>query len=70
MDLKDPGGSTPLHCAVFTAQIEVVKCLIEHGAQVDSRDKNNKTPSDKAVQRGHYEINCYCLKPMPKKSKI
>ena len=39
-------GSTPLHYAVLEGNFEIVKLLIDHGAQVDAKDNENKTPFD------------------------
>ena len=63
MDIRNQKtGSTPLHIAAqLGGKIEVAKCLIEHGAQVDLRDKNNKTPFDWADQNRHHELATYLL---------
>jgi ankyrin repeat protein len=46
---------TPLHTAVHYGYIEVVRVLLEHGADVGSEDKQGKTPFTLAKE-GHYEI--------------
>ena len=38
-------GWTPLHWAVQKENIQVVRLLLEHGADVNARDKSGKTPS-------------------------
>ena len=32
-------GRTPLHYACLNGKIEVVECLMKHGAQIDMQDK-------------------------------
>jgi len=45
--LLDPSG-TPLHCAARHNHIEVVKYLIEIGANVNAQDEYGKPPLDVA----------------------
>jgi ankyrin repeat protein len=41
---------TPLHCAVLYRHYEVVKLLVENGANLKSIDRNKETPLDKLQQ--------------------
>ena len=50
------GGKTPLHCAVEGMKIQVVRLLLEHGADVNVRDKQDRTPSQHAEQREIAEL--------------
>ncbi|XP_049938312.1 ankyrin-1-like [Schistocerca serialis cubense] len=44
---------TALHYAAAKGHVEVVKCLLEGGAEVDSRDTWQETPLHKAAYNGH-----------------
>ena len=57
MDLKNNDGNTPLHIAADVNEIEVAKCLIEHGAQIDMKNKDGETPFDLA----DHELATYFL---------
>ena len=46
----------PLHEAVKRGNIDMVKRLIEEGANVDARDENNDTPLFIAVGHSHKDI--------------
>jgi len=39
-------GETPLHAASRNGHTEVVRLLLEHGADPHARDRNDQTPSD------------------------
>ena len=47
---------TPLHVATKAGNIEVVKCLIKHGADVMAKDEFANTPLLCAVQMGNKEV--------------
>lgn len=49
-------GSSALHVAVCEDNIEIVKYLLDRGANVDQPDENNWTPRDLAEQQGHEDI--------------
>ncbi|XP_025616001.1 potassium channel AKT1 isoform X2 [Arachis hypogaea] len=49
-------GTTALHVAVSEDNVEVVKFLLDLGADIDKPDKNGWTPRDLAVQQGHQDI--------------
>ncbi|CAI0543058.1 unnamed protein product [Linum tenue] len=49
-------GSTALHVAVCEDNAEIVRYLLEQGADADKPDVNGWTPRDLADQQGHEEI--------------
>ncbi|KAF8393267.1 hypothetical protein HHK36_021508 [Tetracentron sinense] len=49
-------GNTALHVAVCEGNTEIVKFLLDQGAEVDKEDINGWTPRDLADQQGHEEI--------------
>ena len=51
-----PSGWTPLFYAVRSNQIEVVKILLENGADPTVRDKDGNTILDIAIQKNHMEL--------------
>ena len=53
VDIFDGYGNTPLHFAAMRGNIEIAKLLIENGADINSKNKQNETPLDKAKQCGY-----------------
>ncbi|XVF34729.1 hypothetical protein REPUB_Repub18cG0084200 [Reevesia pubescens] len=51
-----PNGYTALHVAVCEGNIEIVKFLLEQGADIDKADIDGWNPRDLAEQQGHEEI--------------
>lgn len=51
-----PSGWTPLFYAVRSNQIEVVKALLENGADPMVKDKDGNTIMDIAIQKQHMEL--------------
>ena len=51
-----PDWSTPLHEASREGHVEVVRLLLEHGADLRARDRSGKTPSEVASQYERLEI--------------
>ncbi|NOR46379.1 MAG: hypothetical protein GQ534_12410 [Candidatus Delongbacteria bacterium] len=49
-------GRTPLHNAMYTNDVEVVKLLIDHKAPVDIQDKDGTTSLILAIRNGSTEI--------------
>ena len=56
VDAGKPGGQTPLHYAAWGNRIEVVECLLSHGANPNPRNKDHFTPLHFAADRGNREI--------------
>ncbi|KAJ0029928.1 hypothetical protein Pint_13074 [Pistacia integerrima] len=57
-DVTQPrnNGSTALHVAVCEDNIEIVRFLLDQGADIDKPDVHSWTPKDLAEQQGHEEI--------------
>lgn len=53
---KDDEGKTALHHAASGGRMEVVKFLLEQGADPTARDKYNITPMERAALKRHDEI--------------
>jgi ankyrin repeat protein len=61
---RDDHGHTPLHLAAEAGNMEIVRMLITHGAQVNALTivhgtGINYTPVDAAASRGHLEVTKY-----------
>lgn len=54
-------GQTPLYIACSSNRFEVVKLLVEYGADVNITEKNGRTPLYTASKHGHAEIMEYLL---------
>jgi len=52
----DSNGSTPLHVSSRNGHVEVVKLLFRLGADVDARNKANKTAVDLAIENDNARI--------------
>ena len=53
---KDSSGKTPLHQAVCgDSKPEIVQCLLDRGADPNTRDQTGNTPLHLACQHGHVE---------------
>ncbi|XP_035720524.1 protein fem-1 homolog CG6966-like isoform X2 [Vespa mandarinia] len=71
-DIEQPGsvvfdgetieGAPPLWCAAAAGHIELVKLLVQRGANVNSTTKTNSTPLRAACFDGHYEIIRFLVK--------
>lgn len=51
VNASEDDGTTPLHLAAARGLDSMAQLLIEHGAQVDAKDKLNKTPLTRAVEQ-------------------
>ena len=55
VDIRDNSDVTPLACAASNGHIDVIRCLIAHGANISLADKRGKLPFHRATQIGHLE---------------
>ena len=51
------GVWTPLYCAADRGNTECVTALLQHGADINSRDWKGETPLHKAAEHGH--VDCF-----------
>ncbi|MDR3285667.1 MAG: ankyrin repeat domain-containing protein [Holosporales bacterium] len=56
VDVQDNYGNTPLHCAIFGRQIEVVKVLLAAQADINAQNSEGRTPLHIAVEGRQIEI--------------
>ena len=56
-----PYTLTPLHHAVESGELEAVKMLVEHGAELKWKDRQQRNPLRLAQQHGHTEIANFLL---------
>jgi len=54
--LLDGSGRTPLHVTMQHHTVEVVRVLLEHGANAGAADSYGRTPHRIASAKGHGEI--------------
>jgi hypothetical protein len=61
-DVNDRGGGkvTPLHVAVSAGHLDILSLLVDHGADVDGRDRLGQTPLHRASSNGKVEAG-QCL---------
>jgi hypothetical protein len=57
---KNPYGNVPIHFAARSGYLEIVKCLIEHGAVYDSHNKG-MSPMEAAACNGNINILKYLI---------
>ena len=50
------GGMTPLNYAAYEGHLEIVKLLLDKGAEIDTRDNMSFTPLLVAAISGHQEV--------------
>lgn len=58
VDRRDIDGRTPLHLAVEAEAVDIVKWLLEKGAQTDVQDYGDATPFRIACHLKNFEILC------------
>ena len=56
INMEDGNGNTPLMYAAENGNKDIVKLLIDKGANVNKQDKNGKTPLMYAVVKGNKDI--------------
>jgi len=54
-------GAPPLWCAAAAGHLDIVRLLIQKGANVNSTTKTNSTPLRAACFDGHFEIVQYLV---------
>jgi len=57
MNFQDPElGCTPLHWAGYEGHQDIVQLLIDHGAELNARDKFGRTSLHRACEKSHLDI--------------
>lgn len=56
-----PGGFTPLHVAGEIGNLPLIMSLLEHGASLEMKNIEQKTPADVAAEWGHVDATRYLL---------
>ncbi len=56
MDKTKDGGATPLLVASLKGHAEVVRVLLDHGADASLRTSDGRTSSQVATKYGHTEV--------------
>ncbi|XP_061164519.1 ankyrin repeat, PH and SEC7 domain containing protein secG-like [Saccostrea echinata] len=62
IDNSNDLGQTPLMCAVTLNDMELVKCLMKAGADIEMRDNTGKTSLLIALQDSNYDIADYLIR--------
>jgi len=55
VNVAQEGGWTPLHQAAAHGQVQVLKDLLEHGADLNAKSADGQLPVDMALKGGHEE---------------
>ena len=58
---RNRDGYTPLHLAVSKCRVEIVQMLIDHGADVNAKGKNDLTPLHVVASLGHVTMAEFLL---------
>jgi ankyrin repeat protein len=58
VNARDDEGRTPLHCPYWGTRYgeEMVKLLIEHGADINAKNNAGRTPADQMLQNGRGDL--------------
>ena len=70
LNVLGPHGITPLHRACTGGSLEIVKLLIESGADVSLLTKDGHTALNIAATNGHFELSEYLLQKGAKAEEI
>ena len=63
VDVVDSSGYSSLHYASRAGRLDIVKCLVENGANVNLLTRGNQSsPLHRASQQGHADVVEYLLK--------
>jgi ankyrin repeat protein len=52
---------TPLHWACDRGKVDVIKCLVDHGAKINAKDNEGQTSLHYTTSCGHRSASCYLL---------
>ncbi|XP_063397222.1 ankyrin-1-like [Mytilus trossulus] len=58
-------GSSPLHIAYFMGRIDIVRCLLDHNANINMTKEDGTTPLSYACEVGHEEVVRILLEKNP-----
>ncbi len=61
INAHDEYGKTPLHYTVEKGYLDMVKILLEKGADINAKDNNGKTPLHYATEKGYIEAVNYFI---------
>lgn len=61
LNVPDEDGMMPIHWAADRGSLPTIKCLIEHGADVDAQDNDGQTALHYAASCGHAEVVKYLM---------
>ena len=59
---REGGRSTPLHCASVLGHVEICRYLLDHGAEVNSRNSDGQTLLHLSCEDGHVEVTRLLLR--------
>ncbi|GGG57811.1 ankyrin repeat domain-containing protein [Paenibacillus radicis (ex Gao et al. 2016)] len=60
-DYSNPVNGTPLQIACRVGNLEIVKLLIEAGADKEMKDVGRQSPLSIAISNNHFEVTCYLI---------
>lgn len=59
VNFRDYDRRSPLHLAASEGHLDLVKCLIEHGARINRSDRWGHSPIDDAYRHRHFAVMEY-----------